>query len=97
MNGDTWELEIDGQRIAHLEERPKYCNRGRYIARIDMHGIEISNSDPWPRYYFSLTYGMAEVAQWLSAHKVSLLRSNWTLRPAPPGTIDMDALVNGLS
>lgn len=104
MNGDTWELwreatgEEDGgfpRRLAHLEERPAYCNRGRWIARID-YDVAISSSDPWPRYYFDLAFGRMEVKAWLEAHKVKVpVKFGWTFVPAPPGTIDMDALVNG--
>lgn len=98
MNGDTWEYHVDGRMICWLEERPAYCNRGRWKAIAeyarDPRTEPISDCDWWPRYYFNLDYAKSELLQWLSAHGVKIDGGAWRFNPAPPGTIDMDELVN---
>ena len=94
MNGDCIELWRNGIMLAWLEERPQYCNRGRYHANINVTCAHISDCDPWPRYYFSLGVGIDEVMQWLRAHGVKL--DGTEIRSNPIGTatgIDMDQLV----
>lgn len=95
MNGDTFELRRveTGELVAWIMERPRYCNRGRFHAVIEA-PVTISHADPWPRYYFVLNFAMAELRYWLEAHGVDITGLRWTVRRAPPGTVDMDALVN---
>jgi len=83
MNGDTYELLKDGAMLAFIEERPRYCNRGRVHANIQA-PVHISDADPWPRYYFVLAIAMSEVKSWLVAHGVDLAGASWNFRPAPP-------------
>jgi len=55
-----------------LEKRPSYCDRGRYIAKLDASGIlarGMDYADGWRpgRYYFNLDRAKAEVEAWLHA------------------------------
>jgi hypothetical protein len=51
-----------------LEARPKYCDRGNWIAKIFAEGAlarEMDHADMWPRYYFDLYVAMQEIRAWL--------------------------------
>lgn len=66
--------EIKGKDcLITIEPRPTHCNRGRYYAKIFrlkdafMYGTD---SNSWPRYYFSLTAAKDECIAWLKENKV---------------------------
>lgn len=48
-----------------LEERPPYCDRGRYFAKVFTNGIFVDEADCWPRYYFDLERAKAECEAWI--------------------------------
>lgn len=55
-----------------LESRPAYCDRGRFIAKLQPHGdlaLEIDGQDAWPRYYFDFDRAVAEIEAWLRCRK----------------------------
>lgn len=74
----TYELvRENGQRLAYVQERPIYCDRGRCHANIDVGGFPVSNADWWPRYYFSLQNATWEAEQYLRAKGVDLTGVCW--------------------
>lgn len=45
-----------------IEERPSYCDRGDWIAKITDPGpFFIDGADFWPRYYFDLAVAFSEI------------------------------------
>lgn len=53
-----------------LQRRPWYCDRGNFLARLDLaRGStllrEIDRADGWPRYYFSESVARSECEAWL--------------------------------
>jgi hypothetical protein len=46
-----------------IEPRPHYCDRGRYIARVD---APIDYQEGFPRYYFDLEVAKQEMAEWVA-------------------------------
>jgi hypothetical protein len=70
-----------GERVAHLFERPPYCDRGRWHANIDVGGFHKSDADPWPRYYFNLPFAKLEVLAYLEAKKVNTENTEWVEVP----------------
>jgi len=49
-----------------IEERPSYCDRGNYIAKISSTGsLWIDDADGWPRYYFDLNVALSEIDAFL--------------------------------
>jgi len=49
LSGKEWRIDII--------MRPPYCDRGNYIAHLDVWGDlrrDIDGQDAWPRYYFDL-------------------------------------------
>lgn len=62
--------------IAFLQERPGYCDRGRYHLGIEA-PIWRSEMDPEPRYYFDLERGKAEAIAYLTAKKVDITDATW--------------------
>lgn len=75
----TFDLIKDGRRIAYLQERPVYCDRGRWHANIEVSGVWQSEKDPWPRYYFKLEYGKEEVLDYLRAKNIDVENAEWVL------------------
>lgn len=75
----TYDLIRDGKRIAHIQERPPYCDRGRWHANIEVSGVWQSDKDPWPRYYFKLKYAQEEVIDYLQAKKIDVDNAHWEL------------------
>ena len=78
-----WELDSYGQWWVHgrevsiwIEPRPHYCDRGNFIAKLDIHvgsqmhrHHEIDAADRWPRYYMSLERAKLECEDWLKKRK----------------------------
>ena len=62
-------IEIAGKECTiTIEERPHYCDRGNFLAKLHPSGklaLEIDSADGWPRYYFDLDRAKAEVEAWL--------------------------------
>lgn len=55
-----------------LEPRPPYCDRGHWIAKLEVLDdcqLHIDWADGWPRYYFDLERAKAEIEAWLQARK----------------------------
>lgn len=61
---DLWlEIKINGLIVATMEPRPHYCDRGRWIVKCFLPGID--GSDCFPRYYMSYDSAVAEMDAWL--------------------------------
>jgi hypothetical protein len=69
--------EIAGKEcFITLESRPRYCDRGNWIAKIFPSGklaCEIDEADGWPRYYFDETRAKLEIEAWLIKRKQAVL------------------------
>lgn len=67
-----WEIFGKGCSIT-LEERPSYCDRGNYIAKVFPRGdllTDMDHQDGWPRYYFDLDRAKLEVGAWLAKRRL---------------------------
>ena len=64
-------------RIAHIQARPAHCDRGRWHVNIEIGGLWISESDPWPRYYFNLDAAKSELLEYLKAKKADITNIEW--------------------
>jgi hypothetical protein len=67
--GGWWMVDGKDCQVS-LEQRPYYCDRGNFIAKL--HPIpgtelarELDHQDGWPRYYFDFDRMLAEVEAWL--------------------------------
>ena len=74
---ETYDLIQKGKRIAHISERPHYCDRGRYHVNLELPDLWISEADPWPRYYFNFDYAKSELMEYLKAKKVDTTGAEW--------------------
>ena len=69
----TWEIRLrikhghrDGEWHVWFEQRPYYCDRGRFHCNVDGYGTEgPDHQEGFPRYYFSLQRGMEEIEEWI--------------------------------
>lgn len=50
-----------------LENRPSYCDRGKYSVKVDVHNLNIDGADMFPRYYFHWDCLVKEVKAWMEA------------------------------
>lgn len=68
-DGGVSYLEIKGKACSiTLEERPAYCDRGNYIAKLFPTGElsrEIDDQDGFPRYYFDESRAKLELEAWM--------------------------------
>lgn len=50
-----------------LEPRPRYCDRGEWIAKISSRPGEemLDQHEGWPRYYFDKQRALDEIGDWL--------------------------------
>lgn len=51
-----------------LEQRPGYCDRGNWLAKISTHGElarEFDHQDLWPRYYMDFDRAKLEIEDWM--------------------------------
>lgn len=74
---NLWELmpglvkywQITGKNCEiYIEERPIYCDRGNWIAKIDVINskqLSIDYFDMWPRYYMDLERAKLEIIDWM--------------------------------
>lgn len=80
----THELRrTDGTMIAWLQERPAYCDRGRYHQGIEV-PIVRSEMDPTPRYYFDLEVAKSETLAYLKAKHVEVADAEWVVAEYGP-------------
>ena len=72
-----WNLRfMHGDQLvhAHIQTRPKYCDRGHWVFNVD--GVAaLDAADSFPRYYMDLNAAMTEATDWL----------NWRLFKVPYG------------
>ena len=73
----TWEIKIP-VKVAHIagewhiyfQQRPYYCDRGRFHCNVDGIGTgDPDDQEGFPRYYFSLQRGMEEMEEWIDIRK----------------------------
>ena len=73
LYSDFGYLHICGKEcIISLEPQPGYCNRGRWLARLEAWGItEIDWADGWHpgRYYFDVDRAKLEIEAWLQVRR----------------------------
>ncbi len=69
----------DGVLLAWLQERPSWCERGRYHALVDVPHY-VSANDAWPRYYFDLDRGQAELMAYLERKQIDTAGATWEER-----------------
>jgi len=75
--------------IAFIDDRPEYCDRGRWRAIIDIgaiidiHPDRFSNADPILRYYFDLAAAKSETMQRLKAKGIDTAGAEWIERKYP--------------
>jgi hypothetical protein len=63
-----WSIERPYCQVT-IEQRPPYCDRGRYLAKVFPSGhyvLEFDDQDGWPRYYFDWDRMLAELRAWLA-------------------------------
>jgi hypothetical protein len=60
---DCDEVWVNGEMIASLERRPRYCDRGRWIVRVDL--LDIDSADGFPRYYMHEAVARSETEAFL--------------------------------
>ena len=72
---DGW-WEIDGLDIqVWLQPRPKYCDRGNFLANVDLRPTgrarraNLDAHDGWPRYYMDFDRAKLEIEAWLKKRK----------------------------
>ena len=68
---------ITGTWLIYFQQRPYYCDRGRYHCNVD--GLGVSRPDfqeGFPRYYFSLQRGMEEMEEWVAIRQEVLKKEN---------------------
>lgn len=72
-NGVFAYMHIRGKHcLIALEPRPPYCNRGSWIAKLEVLNeveLTIDWADGWNRYYFSRDVAMMELEAWLRVRK----------------------------
>lgn len=70
--GLDWYLMRGRECTVALAPRARYCDRGRWLATLDVWGelaLSIDSADGWPRYYFDKARALAEIRAWLEARK----------------------------
>lgn len=67
---DWWYIVGNDKYEITIEQRPGYCNRGRYLAKAHVQpSHRLSGQDIWPRYYFSLKNCLWECNEWLKRRR----------------------------
>jgi hypothetical protein len=67
------EVRVTSHGTIYLEKRPPYCDRGRFVVKIDAaYGSDcpacnIDYADCFPRYYFDHERAQLEVQAWVEA------------------------------
>jgi hypothetical protein len=73
------EFMLNGTMLAFIQQRPVYCDRGRWHAVIEAPHWR-SENDPEPRYYFDLDRAKAEMECYLKAKKINIEGAGWERR-----------------
>lgn len=63
-----WHLITGRECTIELARRPRYCDRGAWIATLDAWGelgLSIDHADAWPRYYFDFDRALLEIEAWM--------------------------------
>lgn len=85
---------IDGdEMVAWIQERPAYCDRGRWHAQVEVSHWK-SENDPWPRYYFVLEHAKREVELYMAAKKIARAKASWVAQNYGRDLGDVDTLPN---
>jgi len=58
-----YKIEVGDKLVATLEARPPYCDRGRFIAKCFLPGLD--GADGFPRYYMHFETAKEEMVLWL--------------------------------
>jgi hypothetical protein len=69
------DIVTDGGCIS-IENRPLYCDRGKFILKVFPNNIEvlyIDDSDMFPRYYFKFENLISELDCWVMERKLTIL------------------------
>lgn len=72
------DIQTNGGLIC-IENRPAYCERGRYLVKVfpeDHQILYIDESDMFPRYYFIFDNLISELACWFKARKLTVISIN---------------------
>lgn len=76
--------------VIYLENRPHYCDRGNFIAKIftredapaaDIMELSLDEADGWPRYYFDENRAKAECEAWLIKRKQAVEQPKTETKP----------------
>lgn len=75
----TWEVRLpirlksgeSGEYHIWLAERPRHCDRGRWVAQVDASPAFacLDDQEGFPRYYFDLDRALAELEAWINARR----------------------------
>ncbi len=72
LNNLSW-VEIHTKYMSLcIEKRPNYCDRGRYIVKVDpldLTKCHVDYADGFPRYYFELHCMLIEIEHFIRAKK----------------------------
>ncbi|VVC75953.1 hypothetical protein AQUSIP_12540 [Aquicella siphonis] len=70
-------IECDKADI-YIESRPHYCDRGRFIVKVDSKAIEcnIDEQDGYPRYYYNCFAMATEIDGFCLAKKLTIKSIN---------------------
>jgi len=58
------DILINGKLVGCLEKRPAYCDRGHFVFKCDLPGLD--GHDFFPRYYMDETRAKLEIISWLN-------------------------------
>lgn len=58
-----FEASVDGRVVATIEPRPSYCDRGHWLLKVDLPGVDVQ--DGFPRYFMNVTRAMDEATDFL--------------------------------
>lgn len=84
-----WSLRFSYAWVS-LQQRPHYCDRGRWVAVVSGVG-NIDNADAFPRYFMDLERAKAEMGEWL-AWRVNMTGKQSALDAAQAKVLAVDQL-----
>ncbi len=59
----TWELKNGEEMLCWIEARNSYCDRGHYIGKMNIAGLD--HADFWPTYYMEFEAAKTEMEKFL--------------------------------
>jgi hypothetical protein len=59
-NGEVFDLMHGNERIAHIQKRQHYCDRGHWVGIIEI-CPNLDGQDHWPNYYMRLEVAKEEM------------------------------------